>query len=105
MFYSGSKKELEEKRNMDKVTVYFCRSILKRCPEVVGCWDEEKDSMIFKLPLRPTVAYSTELAWYANATADSTRKALSTSGKQKEALGGLKTKLCSWLGTGMSGGL
>ena len=88
-----SKKELGKE---DKFSVHFFRAVAKRCPEVIGKFDEELDALVFHVPADGEAApsgYADALVGFANIKAEELikkmrAKKLETRGGDKRSGGG-----------------
>ena len=70
-----TKKEMDS-RNVGKVSAIRFREFARLVPVVIGKFDPDQDSLIFKLPTEPDASFETALRGYANITADDLRRLL-----------------------------
>ena len=77
-----SRKESTDRDIKGRLSVILFRELAKACPPVLGKFDEDSDSLLFKMPSDETEGWKLGLSLYANVTEAELRAAFAHQDKR-----------------------
>ena len=83
--------KVKERSGDMKPSLHWFRAIAKKCPAVVGGFNEEKDTLTFTLPQEPCKDFDSALKAFANVSLETLKASVGPS-RIKDARGGARFK-------------